>query len=99
MKMNDTVFRQVRYSLYAAFVLNGIFIQWFVSFKYRCNYVNEPCFACGMRTAVNLLLKGKFIEAYQSNKLIIVAVVLAIIMITDVVTYLYSNSILKKRGR
>lgn len=88
--MNRSIFRQVRFGLYAAFVLNGI-IQWLMPFQYRCNITGEECFACGLRTAVTLLLQGRFWEAYQSNKLIVVIVIIGIVMAADVLHYLYQR--------
>lgn len=73
--------------MYFAFVLNGIIIQWLVPFQYRCNVTGEKCFACGLRTAVDLLLQGEFTAAYQSNKLILVIVLFLLVMTADVVSY------------
>lgn len=89
--MNNSVFRQVRYSLYFAFVLNGIIIQWIAPFQYKCNFTGEKCFACGLRTAVDLFLHGRFSEAYQSNKLIVILVVAAVIMAIDVGLYFHRS--------
>ena len=78
--MKKGTFAQIRFSLYSAFVISGIIIQWLAPFPYRCNFTDEKCFACGLRTAVNLFLKGKFSAAYQSNRLIIVLVLAAAVM-------------------
>ena len=94
--MNKQVWREVRFSLYLAFVLNGIIIQWLAPFHYKCNFTTEKCFACGLRTAVDLFLQGRFSEAYQSNKLIVVLVVAAVIMAIDVGLYLYQREKLKR---
>lgn len=85
--MNKAVFRSVRYSLYFAFVLNGV-IQWLVPFPYKCNFTSEKCFACGLRTAVDLFLQGRFSEAYQSNKLIYLIILFISLMMLDVFIYL-----------
>ena len=87
--MKKGTFAQIRFSLYSAFVISGIIIQWLAPFPYRCNFTDEKCFACGLRTAVNLFLKGKFSAAYQSNRLIIVLVLAAAVMAVDVLLYLY----------
>lgn len=92
--MNRSTFRQVRFGLYAAFVLNGI-IQWLIPFQYRCNITGEECYACGLRTAVTLFFQGRFSEAYQSNKLIVVLVVAAIVMTADVFVH-FGKAFLKK---
>lgn len=89
--MNNSVFRQVRYSLYFAFVLNGIIIQWIAPFQYKCNFTGEKCFACGLKTAVDLLFQGRLVEAYQSNKLIVVLVGAAVIMAIDVGLYFHRS--------
>lgn len=87
--MNWSVWRGVRFSLYIAFIINGIIVQWFLPFRYKCNLTDEQCFACGLRTSVNLLLQGRFSEAYQSNKLIVLLVVCGILMVIDIVHYIY----------
>lgn len=89
--MKNSVFRHVRYSLYLAFVLDGIIVQWLAPFQYKCNFTDEKCFACGLRTAVDLFLQGKFSAAYQSNKLIVLLVIAAAIMAVDVLLYLYRH--------
>lgn len=85
----STVWREVRFSLYFAFVVNGIIIQWFAPFQYKCNFTDEKCFACGLRTAVDLFLQGKFSAAYRSNKLIVILVLAAVVMVVDALLYLY----------
>lgn len=87
--MKDSTFRQVRFSLYFALLLSGIMIQWFVPFHYKCSVSGEECFACGLRSAVNLFLQGRFAEAYQSNKLIVAVLAAGLFIATDVFVYLY----------
>ena len=86
--MRNDIFRNVRYALYFAIIVNGILIQWFVPFIYKCNIQNETCMACGLRKAIDLLIKGQFYKSYQSNKLIIVVVIIILIMLIDVALYL-----------
>lgn len=86
--MNSSVFRQVRYSLYAAFVLSGVILQWCMRFPFRCHVTGERCFACGLRAAVDAVLQGNFREAYQSNKLIAVVILVVVFMAADVARYL-----------
>lgn len=93
--MKSSTFRQVRFGLYVASILNGI-IQWLIPFQYRCNITGEECFACGLRTAVKLFLQGHFSEAYQSNKLIVLIVVIGVIMAADVLHYLCQHKKFKK---
>lgn len=82
--MNRSVWRQVRFSLYAAFVINGILVQWVLPLQYRCNLTGEQCFACGLRTAVNLALRGQLVQAYESNPLILPVLIALLAMAVDV---------------
>lgn len=93
--MNKQIWREVRFSLYFAFILNGVIIQ-FAPFQYKCNFTSEKCFTCGLRTAVDLFLHGKFLAAYQSNKLIVVLVIAAVAMAVDVFLYLYRREQAKR---
>ena len=95
--MRKRVFQDIRYCLYFALVLNGI-IQWLIPFEYRCNITGEECFACGLRTAVTLLLQGRFGEAYQSNRLIALIVIMGIAMAADVLTQLGKQLLGKHRA-
>lgn len=88
-QMHKQIFRNVRYSLYLDFILNGIIIQWFAPIHYRCELSGNHCLACGLRTAVNLLLQGRFVEAWQANHLILLADIAVLIMIGDMGSYLY----------
>ena len=71
------VWREVRFSLYAALVLNGVLIQWVLPIRWRCNTGGGGCFACGLRTAVDLALRGEFAAAWRSNPLIALVAALA----------------------
>jgi hypothetical protein len=97
MTMKNSVWREVRFSLYLAAVLNGLIIQ-VVPFQYKCNFTDEKCFACGLRTAVDLFLHGRFLAAYQSNRLIVVLALAAAIMAVDVLLYLYRQGQGKRHG-
>lgn len=87
-----SVWQEFRFSIYFAFIINGILIQWIVPVNYICNDSDKKCFACGLRTAVDLLLQGKFVEAYNSNKLIIVLVLFVAVIIIDVLLFVYRIS-------
>ncbi len=89
--MKNESFTQLRFSIYFAFFISGIIIQWLAPFPYKCNFTDEKCFACGLRTAVNLLLQGKFSAAYRSNKLIVILVLAAVVTVVDVLSYLYRH--------
>ena len=95
--MRKAVFRDVRYCLYFALTLNGI-LQWVIPFQYRCNLTGEECFACGLRTAVSLFVQGRFSEAYQSNRLIALIVIMGIAMAADVLTQLGKQLLGKHRA-
>ena len=88
MKRQSNLFREIRFSLYLAIIINGIFIQWIFPLKYKCDTFSEECITCGLRTAVDLFFKGKFIQAYTSNKLIIVILLIGIIMLVDFLIYI-----------
>lgn len=85
--MNSDTFRQVRFGLYLAFLLNGV-IQWLIPFQYKCNSTGGECFACGLRTAVSLLLQGRISDAYQSNHLIVVVATAAVVIAVDLIVQL-----------
>lgn len=87
------VFRQIRYSLYLTFIILFVFFQWIATYKYKCNVENTHCFACGLRTAVDFFFQGKFLEAYLSNKLIVLIVLFSFVAITDVLFYLWQKYI------
>lgn len=89
--MCDSVFRQVRFSLYTAFIINIVFMQWLAPYKYKCDYSESKCFACGLRTAINLCLNGEFIKAIQSNKLIVIIIIIVIILIIDALYYVINK--------
>ena len=94
--MNRTIWREVRFSLYAAFVLNGILVQWVVPLTFRCGVTDASCPACGLRTAVSLLLRGHFREACGSNRLIVVVLAVFAVMAADVGHYLRKRFLLPK---
>ena len=83
--------RSVRWNLYLIFLANTVFIQFFAPFQYACDFTEERCITCGLRTAVSLFLQGRFAEAYQSNKLIVVIVIAGLIMAADVLHSLYQR--------
>ncbi len=73
----------VRLTVYGVLVINGIFIQYFAPFHYICDYNEQTCVMCGMRTAVNLWLSGDFSAAIESNPLILLIAFIALVMIGD----------------
>ena len=89
--MKKSVFRDVRYCLYLSLILNGILVEWIVPLSFKCNDTGNSCPTCGLRTAVDLFLQGKFSAAYRSNKLIVILVLAAVVMVADVLLYLYRH--------
>ena len=89
--MNKSVFRQVRFALYAAFLLNGVLVQWVLPLDFRCSVTGEHCFACGLRGAVDRLLQGDFSGAYDSNPLIVPIVLIAALMCADMLWYFWKQ--------
>lgn len=81
-----TIFREVRFSIYIALLVCGI-ILWKAPIVFKCNISNKQCFACGLRTAVDLFLKGQFINAYLANKFVLAIVLFAVVMTLDFAIY------------
>lgn len=88
--MKKIIFREVRFSLYLTFIICGI-ILWRFPITYQCNITNETCFGCGLRRAVDLLLKCEILESYYSNKFIVLVVLIVMFMAVDVVIYIYKR--------
>lgn len=84
-------FQKTRIIFYAVLLSNGIFIQYFAPFKYKCDYTDERCFTCGLRTAINLIMQGRYTEAYQSNKLIVLVIAVFILMLVDTALCLFKK--------
>ena len=87
-----TIFREVRFSIYIALLVCGI-ILWKAAIVFKCNISNKQCFACGLRTAVDLFLKGQFINAYLANKFVLAIVLFAVVMTLDFAIYAYRKVI------
>lgn len=80
--------------LYAAVIINGLFIQYIAPFHYLCDYDNYSCIMCGMRYAVDEMMKGHIFDAYQSNHFIIVLLGFLFFFLCDTIHILYT----RKRG-
>lgn len=87
--MKRKVFRSVRITIYCAMIINGLFVQYTNLFHYVCDYSTFSCPFCGMRNAINLLLMGKFELAYESNKLILLVVIISVLMMIDTIFIIY----------
>lgn len=83
MSLKKDAIESVRLTVYGVLVINGIFIQYFAPFHYICDYNEQPCVMCGMRTAVNLWLSGNFSAAIESNPLILLIAVIALLIAVD----------------
>lgn len=86
--MSKKVFREVRYCFYLAGILNCILVEWIVPLKFKCSFTEETCIACGLRTAIRLLLDGDYEAAYSSNPLIVLCIFALIFMIFDISKYI-----------
>ena len=87
-------FENVRMILYAVVIINGLFIQYIAPFHYLCDYDNHSCIMCGMRYAVDEMMKGHIFDAYQSNHFIIVLLGFLFFFLCDTIHILYT----RKRG-
>ena len=101
--MSDSSWRKhavesVRLTVYSVLIINGVFIQYFAPFHYICDYSNQPSLMCGMTTAVDLWLSGKFEDAIESNPLILALVVAVFVMVADTVFILRGRYRRKKKG-
>ena len=82
--MNKKIWFEVRFSIYIALILNGVIIQWIAPLQYKCDFTDVECFACGLRTAITLFLHGQFCKAYDSNRLIVLVVLVMMAILIDV---------------
>lgn len=89
-------FRSARFIFYIILFVNGFFIQYFAPFQYKCNYDDKKCFACGLRTAINLVLQGNYKEAFYENKLIILIIIICAFMLMDICFYTFNKKKSKK---
>lgn len=78
-------FENVRIIIYVVVIVNGLFIQYIAPFHYLCDYDGYSCLMCGMRYAVDEVLKGNFFNAYQSNPLIVALLILLLFFVGDTI--------------
>lgn len=81
----------VRITIYVVIIVNGLFIQYIAPFHYLCDYDGYSCLMCGMRYAVDEVLKGNFSNAYQSNPIIIVLIVFLLFSLGDTINIIYKR--------
>ena len=83
------IFRDVRLSIYTAMFLTFI-LQYKLPLHYSCSEAN-PCSFCGLRHAVDCILKLDFAGAYKSNPLIILMIIIFIAAIIDICVIAYKK--------
>ncbi len=88
----------MRISVYGAMLLNCLFAQYVSPFHYLCDIEGYSCAFCGMRHAVDLLLCGRFAAAVESNRLIVVLLVLFGAAAVDTL-FIFRRWIQKKKGQ
>ena len=81
--MKRRAFQEVRLIIYAVLIGNGIFVQYFSPLHYMCDYEGYSCSMCGMRTAIDCLTKLQFREAFESNRHIIILLIIGLLMLLD----------------
>ena len=81
--MKRKAFQEVRLVVYAAFVLNCVLVQYILPTKYLCDYTEQTCPMCGMRTAVDYITKLRFKDAYEANQYIVVLLIIGLIVLID----------------
>ena len=81
-KTRKQLFSEIRIIVYCVIVLSGI-LSCTIPFRYLCDFDGYSCPLCGMRHAIDYVLKFDFISAYKSNPLIVLVVLSGVWMITD----------------
>lgn len=84
-------FENVRLTIYCVVLANGLFIQYFAPFNYLCDKNNVTCAMCGMRKAIDCILKLDFVSAYQSNPYIIILIVVFLVIVIDTICIFYNR--------
>lgn len=77
------IFKEVRFSIYAVLLINGIIVQYMLPPCFKCNVTEFTCPTCGMRHSISLLLQLKIHDAIISNKFIIIVMLIGAIMFLD----------------
>ncbi|MBU9746959.1 DUF2752 domain-containing protein [Diplocloster agilis] len=92
------VFETVRLVVYLVLFINGLFVQFLSPLHYLCDdYKEHICPMCGMRHAVNDILRLDFRSAYQSNPMVVWLMLVIVMMFVDTVFILYHK--LKRRSK
>lgn len=85
------IFEEVRIITYCAIILSGI-LSCTIPFHYLCDLDGYACPFCGIRHAIDYVLELDFINAYQSNHLIVVIISTAILITADCVYILFKRA-------
>lgn len=85
------VFEEVRIITYCVILLSGM-LSCTMPFHYLCDLEGYSCPFCGMRHAIDYVLELDFVSAYQSNRLIIVVILSAILMAVDCIAIVYRRT-------
>lgn len=94
MKIERKEFENIRIELYGAFQAAGI-LQCLLPLKYVCDYDEYHCAMCGMRHAIDHILRFDFYNAYKSNPFVYLFMMLGLFMVVDTTVIL----IRRKRGK
>ncbi len=96
-KEKKRIFENSRIISYFVIIFAGV-LQCILPFTYFCNSGEYSCLLCGMRHAIDYILQFDFFNAYKSNKLIIVLILIACFMILDTAIIVF-NRITEKYGK
>lgn len=91
-QLKKQAIEDARMITYGAVLLSGV-LCCSLPLHYLCDTGEYSCLFCGMRHAIDYLLRLNFAQAYQSNPLIIFVIVFGAIGIFD------TFSIIKRRVR
>jgi len=89
-------FSTARVTIYATVLGTAILLQFFDGIHFLCEQDAYSCPMCGMRTAVKLILKGRFSQAQSINRFSVYIIPLLILVIGDM---LYAIVTIRKCNR
>lgn len=89
-KEKKEALENVRIITYVVIFLAGI-LQCILPFNYLCDKNGFHCPPCGMRHAIDYVLELEFSQAYHSNPLIVVILLLACVMVVDTLVILINR--------
>ena len=77
-------FRISRIIFYIVVFLVYLYGRFFYNIDTRCNH-GYICPTCGLRTAMYYIEQGRFIDAFNSNKLCVLVVIFFLVAVIDIV--------------